>query len=286
MRARPDLRALRADLGPILHIAAPAMLTNLATPIGGSFVLKTMAQFGDGAVAGAAIMGRIAQAGGDMSTARAAYDVGLAAGLAEAHGLALIVDETYRDFHSQSGAPHPLFEQGGWDDTLIHLYSFSKAYRLTGHRVGAMATSAARLEQVEKYMDSTTICTGQLAQRAALWGLNNLRQWVAGERAEILNRRAAITQAFAQLEGWTLRGCGAYFAFVDYPFSMPSHAFAQELLARESILALPGSMFTPKDDARGQNALRIAFANIDLEGIAQLHDRLRQLSLAPLPGSA
>ncbi|MEH6580991.1 MAG: MATE family efflux transporter [Halioglobus sp.] len=55
----PKLSHIRQDLNPILHIAAPAMLTNLATPIGSSFVLKSMAQFGDGAVAGAAIMGRI-----------------------------------------------------------------------------------------------------------------------------------------------------------------------------------------------------------------------------------
>jgi len=48
-----------ADLRPILKIAAPAVLTNLATPIGGGFVLRTMSQFGDSAVAGAAIMGRI-----------------------------------------------------------------------------------------------------------------------------------------------------------------------------------------------------------------------------------
>lgn len=47
------------DLRPILKIATPAVLTNLATPIGGSFVLRTMSQFGDSAVAGAAIMGRI-----------------------------------------------------------------------------------------------------------------------------------------------------------------------------------------------------------------------------------
>lgn len=49
-----------ADLRPLLKIATPAVLTNLATPIGGSFVLRTMSQFGDSAVAGAAIMGRIA----------------------------------------------------------------------------------------------------------------------------------------------------------------------------------------------------------------------------------
>jgi len=47
------------NLRAILHIAIPAVLANLATPIGTSFVLMTMAQFGDGAVAGAAIMGRI-----------------------------------------------------------------------------------------------------------------------------------------------------------------------------------------------------------------------------------
>ena len=49
----------RSDLGPILAIAGPAVLTNLATPIGNSFVVRTMSQFGDSAVAGAAIMGRI-----------------------------------------------------------------------------------------------------------------------------------------------------------------------------------------------------------------------------------
>jgi putative MATE family efflux protein len=47
------------DIRPLLVIAAPAVLTNLATPLGNGFVLRTMAQFGDSAVAGAAIMGRI-----------------------------------------------------------------------------------------------------------------------------------------------------------------------------------------------------------------------------------
>lgn len=47
------------DMTAILAIAGPALLTNLATPIGASYVLKTMATFGDSAVAGAAILGRI-----------------------------------------------------------------------------------------------------------------------------------------------------------------------------------------------------------------------------------
>ena len=44
-----------------------------------------------------------------------------------------------------------------WADTLIHLYSFSKAYRLTGHRVGAVVTSEARLAEVEKFLDTVAL---------------------------------------------------------------------------------------------------------------------------------
>lgn len=51
---------LCADSAAIARISVPAVLTNLATPIGASFVLRTMAQFGDSAVAGAAITGRLA----------------------------------------------------------------------------------------------------------------------------------------------------------------------------------------------------------------------------------
>ena len=47
------------DLSGILHIAGPAMLTNVATPIGNAYVLATMAKFGDGAVAGMSIIGRV-----------------------------------------------------------------------------------------------------------------------------------------------------------------------------------------------------------------------------------
>ncbi len=199
--------------------------------------------------------------------------------LARSRGLALIVDETYRDFHAQDGAPHGLFTDHGWDDTLIHLYSFSKAYRLTGHRVGAMATSSARLAEVEKYIDSTTICPNQLGQHAALWGIRNLGDWLAGERAEILDRRAAMAEAIGALPGWRLRGFGAYFAYAEHPFDLPSDRVARRLVQDHGVLLLPGTMFTPRGDAAGRRALRIAFANVDRAGITMLFDRLQNLTL-------
>ena len=107
--------------------------------------------------------------------------------LARAKGIALIVDETYRDFDSRTGAPHDLFADPDWDDTLIQLYSFSKAYRLTGHRVGAVIAGTQRLAEIEKFLDTVTICPNLLGQRAALWGMQNLGEWLAGGRLGILD---------------------------------------------------------------------------------------------------
>ncbi|MCK8462547.1 aminotransferase [Aliiroseovarius sp. S1339] len=196
--------------------------------------------------------------------------------LARAHRIALILDETYRDFHSQPGPAHDLFADADWDDTVIQLYSFSKSYRLTGHRVGAITTSPARLAEVEKFLDTVTICPAQLGQHAALWGLRNLDNWLAGERDEILSRAQAMRGGFAPLadKGWQLLGCGAYFSYLHHPFEMPSDELAQILVDQCAILALPGTMFTPAGDKAGAKQLRVAFANIDADGIATVQKRL------------
>ncbi|WJS84465.1 aminotransferase [Paracoccus sp. TOH] len=194
--------------------------------------------------------------------------------LARSRGLALVLDETYRDFDAREGAPHDLFADPDWGDTLIHLYSFSKAYRLTGHRVGALIASPARMAEVEKFLDTVAICAGQLGQIGAAWGMANLRDWLAGERAEILARRRAMAQGMAALPGWRVKGCGAYFAWVEHPFAMPAPELAQRLLRQAGVLLLPGSMFMPADDPEAARHLRIAFANADRDGIAALMRRL------------
>lgn len=194
--------------------------------------------------------------------------------LARARGLALVVDETYRDFDSRTGRPHDLFLDPSWEDTLIQLYSFSKAYRLTGHRVGAIVASPERLAEVEKFLDTVAICPSQLGQIGALWGMRNLAQWVAGERDEILARKSAMIAGFGGLEGWRLLGCGAYFAYVEHPFAMSSDVLCKRLVTEASLLMLPGTMFQPADEAEGARQLRIAFANVDAAGIAEVFRRL------------
>lgn len=60
---RPTVATLRIDLRPVAAIAIPAILTQLATPIGQAYVTRSMAEFGESAVAGMAIVSRITPVG-------------------------------------------------------------------------------------------------------------------------------------------------------------------------------------------------------------------------------
>lgn len=202
--------------------------------------------------------------------------------LCRARGIALILDETYRDFHSSDHAPHDLFTDPDWDEVLVHLYSFSKAYRLTGHRTGAVVASETLLTEIEKFLDCVAICPPQPGQIAALWGMQNLGQWLAGERAEILSRGRAMWAGRDRLAqaGWTLHSAGAYFAYLSHPFDMSSAELAPKLVRDAGILMLPGTMFTPEGDAAGQRQMRIAVANLDLPGIESFLSRMGEFASA------
>jgi aspartate/methionine/tyrosine aminotransferase len=206
--------------------------------------------------------------------------------LARERGAALIVDETYRDFRAEAGRAHGLFADADWRDVLVHLYSFSKSFRLTGHRVGALIAGPERLAEAEKFLDTVAICPPQLGQKAALWGLRNLGEWVAGERAEILRRRAAVAEVIGGLPGWRLLGSGAYFAYAEHPYPAPSDAVARELVRAQAVLLLPGTMFGPArlegGDGGVERQLRIAFANVGVEGLRELGSRLAAFRPATL----
>ena len=130
-------------------------------------------------------------------------------------------------------------------------------------------------------LDTVTICPPQLGQKAALWGLRHLSDWVAGERLEILRRRDAARAAIAAAPGWKVLGCGAYFAYVEHPHPLPSDQLAPLLVRELSLLVLPGTMFGPTlaegGDGAPERQLRIAFANVGSDGLATLGARLATL---------
>jgi hypothetical protein len=201
------------------------------------------------------------------ATLNAFYD------LAEAQGIALITDETYKDFRTASGTPHTLFQRDKWEDTFIHLYSFSKVYSLTGYRVGSITCGPRLMAEVSKLMDCVAICAPQIGQHAALYGLETLSPWRAEKRQLMQDRRTALQDAFQANDlRYELVSSGAFFGYVRHPFSdMDASAVARRLAVDIGVLALPGSAFGPDQ----QRYLRFAFANLDANLMVELVSRLK-----------
>ena len=204
--------------------------------------------------------------------------------LSQKHNVKLIIDETYLDFRTIDDV-HTLWAHPAAQDHLIVLYSFSKAYRLTGHRVGAVIASPHQINEIEKFLDTVTICPAQTGQFAAKWGLEHLDDWVEQERQKTIQKLTKLRQTFERLVpfGWKLLGSGAYFAYIAHPFKMTSISAAQALLKQGHVLALPGAFFSPDETRLGHNHLRVAFANIDAETIETLVDRLIEVSIRLAP---
>ena len=76
------------------------------------------------------------------------------ADLCRRRGLVLVVDETYRDFRpTGQGRPHELFAEGAWQDHVVQLYSFSKAYCVPGYRAGAVVAGEGFLAELTKVLE-------------------------------------------------------------------------------------------------------------------------------------
>ncbi len=194
---------------------------------------------------------------------------------AAANGIHLILDETYRDFRPTTEAAHDLFTDPGWDDTLVHLHSFSKVFSITGYRVGGMAADPALLAEVEKIADCVTICPSRLGQEAAEYGLAHLADWVEGNRVMMNARVDRFVELVETSEsGFSIASAGAYFAFVRHPFdTVAGMEVARRMLGEQSVLALAGEMFGSDQHPY----LRLAFANLDDDRIPVLVERLEAL---------
>jgi aspartate/methionine/tyrosine aminotransferase len=193
--------------------------------------------------------------------------------LARDHGIALFLDETYRDFLPASAdPPHRLFQRPDWADTLVHLYSFSKVYCLTGYRVGAIICGPRLMTELGKAMECFVICAPRISQDAALFGIEHLGQWRRDKQVMMNDRRLALEDAFRRNDlEYQLTSVGAYFAYLRHPFDGTSATdVARRLATEQNLLCLPGPVFGPGQD----NHLRLAFANAEADLMPEVARRL------------
>ncbi len=191
---------------------------------------------------------------------------------ARAHGIALIIDETYKDFRADAAPPHSIFATEGWQEGFIHLYSFSKVFSMTGYRLGSIIASKDVLADIEKILDCMIICPSHLSQRAGLFALRSLEDWKKAKIAMMQGRLEALRKAFARPDlKYELVSSGALFAYVKHPFTdETAKQVAMRLAGENDVLCLPGSMF----GAGQERYLRIAFANAEASDMETLAERL------------
>lgn len=198
--------------------------------------------------------------------------------LAERRGLALIVDETYRNFRPTTEPSHTLYDRPNWDDTLITLHSFSKEFAIPGYRVGAICASPALLDEALKLLDCVAICAPRIGQEAATVGLLQAGDWQRAQAQRTRARQAAFTEAMATRPGgFELASVGAYFGWVHHPFDgIDDSEVVRRLVVDHDVLVIPGSAFTPTDE----QWLRFSFANLDIDDFAELAERLEAMATA------
>jgi len=186
--------------------------------------------------------------------------------------IAFVLDETYRDFMPAAPAPHDLFRDPDWTDTLIHLYSFSKSFSLPGYRVGALAADPKLIAEIGKAMDCVAICAPRIGQLAAAYGLAHLDTWRAGITEMIGDRLLAVQSAFSRNDlGYELISAGGFFAYLKHPHRGRSAMdVAKRLAQQQNLLILPGSMFGPDQE----DYLRVAFANVEAKWMPEVAERL------------
>ncbi|KAJ7784952.1 pyridoxal phosphate-dependent transferase [Mycena maculata] len=195
--------------------------------------------------------------------------------LAHDRGLALIIDETYRDFITPARAPHALFAHSApaWRPYLIHLFSFSKSYAVPGHRLGLVVAAPAFQTALGMVLDSLQICPPRPIQLALAPLLASLRPGLRDTALGLQARRALFQSCLPQ--GWEVGSIGAYFAFVRHPFAGRGSKEVCERLAGEmGVVLLPAAFFCDADALREDRWIRFSVANCGEQGIRSVCKRL------------
>jgi aminotransferase len=194
------------------------------------------------------------------------------AAFARERDLIVITDEIYAELTYDT--PHTsIVSLPGMKDRTIFLHGFSKAWAMTGYRLGYAAGPAELIEAMMKVHQYTMLCASSLAQKAAVEALARHAD-VMVMVDEYRRRRNFIASAFAEMGLECHRPLGAFYAFPSVAqFGLKSKDFALKLLHEEKVAAVPGTAF---GDC-GEGFIRCAYAT-SLDNIKEAMVRLKRFT--------
>ncbi len=192
--------------------------------------------------------------------------------LAVRRDLLLISDEAYEalvygDTRHVSPGSFP-----GLADRTVSIYSFSKAYAMTGWRVGYLTGPAAMLKVMATVQEQVASCVNAAAQRAALVALTGPQDCVETMRQAYERRRSFVVERLNRMPGVRCpRPDGAFYVFPDVrAVTTDTLVLAERLLFDLKVVVSPGEAFGP----RSAGFLRLSYASSE----AHLEEGLERLA--------
>ncbi len=180
------------------------------------------------------------------------------AALAERHNLLVISDEVYDTIVYDGRAATCFATLPGMKERTITVNSFSKAYAMTGWRLGYAIAHPALIQGMMKVHQVVAACAPTMLQAGALVALEAEQSFIAEMVEEYQARRDLITDLLNKVPGFRChKPEGAFYAFPDIRGTgMSSVELSEFLLKTAKVGCVPGNSFGP----RGEGFVRVSYA--------------------------
>ena len=191
--------------------------------------------------------------------------------IVEEKDLFILTDEIYAEL-SYKEAHRSIIEFPGMRERTVYINGFSKAYAMTGWRLGYACAPALILKQMLKLHQFAIMCSPTTSQYAAVEALRNGDADVQQMKESYDERRRYLVNRFRAMGMDCFEPYGAFYVFPSIKrFGMSSEEFANRLLRQEKVAVVPGTAF---GDC-GEGFLRISYA-YSLQDLKKALDRIEK----------
>jgi len=185
------------------------------------------------------------------------------------HDLGVLADEIYAAL-TYEGEHVSIATQPGMRERTVVFNGFSKAYAMTGLRLGYALAPERVVESMNRIHQYTMLSAPTTAQYAAIEALDNCGSDVAEMRTQYDRRRNFVLSRLDEMGIDCFEATGAFYVFPEAPGG-DANAFAEDLLQAEQVAVVPGDAF----GAGGDGHLRMSYAS-SLDDLRTAMDRIER----------
>ncbi|CAN5838165.1 aminotransferase class I/II-fold pyridoxal phosphate-dependent enzyme [soil metagenome] len=192
--------------------------------------------------------------------------------VAQRHDLLVVSDEIYDRLVYGDHRHVPISSLPGMRERTVLLGGFSKAYAMTGWRVGYVCAPADLLEGIVKVHQYEIMSAPTVAQDAALVALTGAEHDVQRMVAEYDTRRRMFVAGLNEIGLPTAEPKGAFYAFPSIrPSGLSSEEFSERLLQEQKVAVVPGSAFGPSGEGHVRCSLATSYEKLE-QALSRIRD--------------